>query len=691
MRARKRIGAVLLASGLAAPVCAETAGVLGVVEVRASRSAGAVGPATLSPTQALELPFSTSVLDPADFTERALRSMADLADYTPGVSRSSNYWGIDTPTFQLRGFNAGSGTSYYRDGFRYQARGPVSLANVEQVEILRGPQSALYGWAEPGGAVHLRTKLPTRERLRRVELGVNAWGQATASADLGGALGERDAFRFIFAREQGEGFRKHQSMQQTLLAPSWLRDFGGGRNLRVTAEWLDDRREPDYGVPALDGRPAPVSRRQAYTEGWGRQHSRSQRLSAHWEQPAGGGRLAAAVSHYSFRYLEYHDAQSDSTSGRTLLRGYERYPERYRWLTGYLDWSRDFAAGGGRHTFSTRLEVAREVREMERGEWDTYPSVDILAPVRGLAWAPSADFTVYDQSWRNWSIGLVLQDEIRAGNWTWLLGARIGHLRQVFDFVEHEPSPSSRHQEQRDTSVTPRIGVSWRPLPWLALHANYAAGVLPELPQRRSFDGRAFDPAEGRQWEAGLKLQPESGDWLAALTSFDIVRENVLTRDPAHAGFSIATGEQRSRGVELEWQGRLASGWFLAAQATWMDTEIVSDERYRPGNRLPYAARFGASAWLRHTLPEAVGGRWRLAVGAVHQGARWADFANTVRLPSYTRFDAGATWLAHGWSATLSIENLSGRRYWSSGVENRPAVIYPGAPRTVSLRVSVDF
>lgn len=683
------MAAVSCLAGLNAAKAGET---LATVEVHAQRGMPPLSAAALTPIPSFELPASASALQTGDFTERQPRSVADLADYLPGVSRSSNYWGVDTPTFQLRGFNAGSSTSYYRDGFRYQGRGPVAMSNVERVEILRGPQSALYGWAEPGGAVHLRTKQPTAERLRRFSAGADAWVLGRVEADLGGALGERDRFRFVFSHEAGRSFRERQSRRQTLLAPSWAHDFSGGRQLQLSAEWLEDRRDPDYGIPAMNGAPAHVPARRTYTEGWGNQHSRTQRLSGRWQQPAGDGQLSVALSYYTLRYREYHDAQSDSMAGRTLLRGYESYPERYRWLTGYVDWSRELATEGGIvHALSTRLELAREVREMDRGEWDNYTPIDILAPVRNLPWAPTADFTVYDQSWRNRSIGLVLQDEIRAGNWTWLLGARIGHLRQVFDFTEHRPAPSSRHQEQRDTAVTPRLGVSWRPLPWLALHANHARGALPELPQRRSFDGRAFDPAKGRQIEAGVKLQPESGAWLAALTHFDIVRENILTRDPAHPGFSIQTGEQRSRGIELEWQGRLAPRWFLAAQATWMDTEIVSDERYRPGNRLPYAARFGTSAWLRHTLPEADGGRWQLAAGFVHQGSRQADFANSVRLPPYTRFDAGATWRARDWSATLAVENLTDRRYYASGVENRPAVIYPGAPRTVSVRLTVDY
>jgi len=165
----------------------------------------------------------------------------------------------------------------------------------------------------------------------------------------------------------------------------------------------------------------------------------------------------------------------------------------------------------------------------------------------------------------------------------------------------------------------------------------------------------------------------------------------VLTRDLDHPAFSIQTGIQRSRGVELEWQGRLAPGWRLTAQGTWLDAFIAQDNRYTPGNRLPYALRFGASAWLTHSFAAEVSGRWSISGGIVHQGERYADFANGTRIPAYTRFDMGTSYREKAWSVTLALENAADRRYYSSGVENRPAVIYPGAPRTLSLRMNYDF
>lgn len=649
--------------------------------------------AGLSAAPRFELPLAVTTLSTAQFSDRLPKDIADLADYSPGLARRSNYWGVNTPTFQLRGFNAGDSTAYYKDGFRYQGRGPLSMANVEAVEVLRGPQSAIYGWSEPGGAVQVRVKQPSAETIRSVALQTDVWGKTAASLDLGGALGESSRFRLVTAHERGGSFRDRQSGEQTLLAPSFAHDFSGGRQLQLSLEWLDDRRSTDYGIPAVNGAPADVPVSRIYTEGWGQQHSQSTRLAARWPQPAWGGDLALAWSYYDFTYLQYLDVEPYAVSGREISRWYESYPEKYRWLTGHADWSREFRGASVSHKIAARFEMARESRALHGGVLDEYAPIDAKNPVYGQTWAPTADYSVYDQAWTNRSLGLALQDEIRSGNWTWLLGLRFSYLRQVFDYADHLPTPSEDHSIQTDHSLTPRLGVNWRVAPTLALYTNYSAGNMATLPQSRNFNGGAFAPLASRQWEGGLKMQPENGRWLASLAVFDIERSSVLTRDPAHPGFSIQTGVQQSRGVELEWQGRLARGWQLTAQATWLDAFIARDNRYTPGNRLPYAPRFGASAWLSHRFAAdpAGYGRWSVSGGVVHQGERYADFANSTRVPGYTRFDLGATYREKAWSATLALENAADRRYYASGVENRPAVIYPGAPRTLSLRLTYDF
>lgn len=646
---------------------------------------------SLSSIPLFELPLSATTLKTASFADRLPKDIADLADYSAGVSRRSNYWGVNTPTFQLRGFNAGDASAYYKDGFRYQGRGPLSMANVEAVEILRGPQSAIYGWSEPGGIVQLRVKQPTAQTVRNAALQADAWGKTSASLDLGGALGDVSRFRFVAAREQGGNFRDGQNGEQTLLAPSFAYDFSGGRQLNISLEWLNDRRSTDYGIPAVNGAPADVPVSRIYTEDWGKQHSQSTRLATRWTQPAWGGNLALALSHYRFKYLEYRDAEPYSLTGTTINRWYESYPEQYRWLTGYADWSREFGSQHLAHHIAARFEWARETRALYRGVLDDYATIDAYSPVYGQTWAPTAEHSVYDQAWTNRSLALALQDEIVSGNWTWLLGARLSYLRQVFDYADYLPVSGQDHSIQTDHSVTPRLGVNWRATPTLALYANYSAGNMATLPQSRSFSGDTFAPMASKQIEAGLKLQPVDADWLASAALFNIERSNVLTRDLDHTGFSIQTGVQRSRGLEIEWRGNIARDWKLTAQGTWLDASIAQDNRYAPGNRLPYAPRFGASAWLNHSFAANGGGRWSVSGGVVHQGERYADFANGTLIPAYTRFDLGASHKGMGWTTTLALENAANLRYYSSGVENRPAVIYPGAPRTISLKLDYDF
>lgn len=646
---------------------------------------------TLSVTPLFELPLSATTLSIEIFSDRIPKDIADLAEYSPGVSRRSNYWGVDTPTFQLRGFNAGESTAYYKDGFRYQARGPLSMANVESIEILRGPQSAIYGWSEPGGAVQVRVKQPTTQKIRKASLQTNVWGMSSANLDLAGAMSNSSRFRFVAAHEQAGSFRDQQRGDQTLLSPAFAFDFADGQQLNISFEWLDDQRSTDYGVPAINGAPADVPVSRIYTEAWGQQHSQSSRLTTRWLQPTMGGDLALALSYYDFKYLSYQDVEPYSVTGTSINRWYESYPEQYKWLTGYADWSRAFQAGSFHHHVVSRLEAAREARSLKSGVLDDYLSIDAYNPIYSQLWTPTANYSVYDQAWTNHSFALAVQDEVVIDNWTCLFGVRFSYLRQIFDYADYLPLPSLDHSIQTDRSITPRLGVNWRVTPSLALYANYSAGNMATLPQSRSFTGNTFMPMASKQIEAGLKIHPEQEDWSASAALFDIERSNVLTRDLNHAGFSIQTGVQRSRGIEIEWQGEFAKNWRITTQSTWLDAFIVQDNRYALGNQLPYTPRFGASAWISHRFLSDGVKHWSTSGGIVHQGERYADFANTTRIPPFTRLDLGVSYKEKVWSATLSLENATNLRYFSSGVENRPAVIYPGAPRTLSLKLAYDF
>jgi iron complex outermembrane receptor protein len=671
-----------------APLAMAEETVLGVVEVRSTQDPIMSGTAAmLSSLPLIESPFSTSSVAAEDMLERGAKDIADLVEYTPGVSRRSNYWGMNTPSFQFRGFNAGESSAYYRNGFRYQARGPVAMANVESVEVVRGPMSALYGWAEPGGGVYINTKQPTRTPLVEVSLQGDSWGKGQLSADLSGAFGSRGAYRWIVANENGGSFRDRQHLQQTLIAPSLAWDIGEGKQFSLAFERLDDQRSTDYGIPAINGKPADVPRSRVYTEDWGRQHSRSTRLEGRWLQPALDGKLSLGASYYTFNYLTYRDVEPHAVSGNEVLRWYEDYPERYRWITGYIDWARDFSTTSINHHFLGRLEVAKETRSLFGGVFDEYPSVNAENPVYGQIWAPSADLTLFDQSWVNRNVGLVLQDELQSGAWRWLIGTRLGYQTQHHDYTEHLPAPSSDKEAQKDKAIIPRLGVSWRANRQVFLYGNISVGKMPTLPQSRSFDGSSFRPVSSQQVELGIKIQPEIGQWLASLALFDIRRTNALTPDPAHSGYSIQTGEQQSHGIEAALQGRLAPGWHILAQSTWLDAHVARDNRYQIGNRLPYAPGSSTSGWLTHEFPSAGFGRWQLGAGVVYQSHRYADFANTTKLPSYARFDAGLTYAEKQWSATLSMENIADTTYYASGVENRPAVIYPGLPRTTSLKL----
>ena len=130
---------------------------------------------------------------------------------------------------------------------------------------------------------------------------------------------------------------------------------------------------------------------------------------------------------------------------------------------------------------------------------------------------------------------------------------------------------------QKDTAVTPRVGLNYMITPDSSAYVSYGRSFRPNL--GNNVQGTPFDPQEGSVWEAGLKWQSADQRLTASAALFNIDKTNVLTADAANPGFSIAAGKVRSRGLEADVAGQINPHWRLSANLALLDTEVQRDGR----------------------------------------------------------------------------------------------------------------
>ena len=157
------------------------------------------------------------------------------------------------------------------------------------------------------------------------------------------------------------------------------------------------------------------------------------------------------------------------------------------------------------------------------------------------------------------------------------------------------------------------------------------------------------------------------------LAVFELSQKNVLTTDPDNPGFSVQTGEVRSRGVELEALASLDSGWDIVASYTYLDQEVTKSNDDNLGKRLTGIPKHEASLWVDYTF----GRNWlqglEIGAGVRYVGSSAGDRLNTFDVPSYTLFDASLNYdmsSLHdglsGWKVAVNATNLTDKTYIAS-------------------------
>lgn len=561
---------------------------------------------------------------------------------------------------------------------------------MERIEVLKGPASILFGQAQPGGIVNLVTKKPLREPYYFLEGTVGNYGTYRGAIDLSGPLNESGTvlYRLNGYYENAGSFRDFVDGERLFIAPVITWAIGPNTSLTIDAEFTDDSRTADNGIPAIGDRPADIKRNRFLGEPFSNYKKKE----------------------YSVGYVFDHRF-NDNLSVRNAFRAQWLYPERYFPLfdsfdetTGELSRSA-YWAGGEYGNFSTQTDLIgkfttgsiqhqllfgfeySKTTENPNFKIDIpYTSINIFDPVYTRERYPKDANFFRDDTTK--TLGFYLQDQIDlADNFKFLLGGRFDSFDQTR--TTRNAGEERQESEQSDSKFSPRVGVVYQPSDTVSLYASYTSSFRPSFGARNP-DDSVFEPETGRQFEVGVKTDFLDGKLNATLAAFDIKKQNVSTEDPNNEGFSIQTGEQTSRGVELDVAGEILPGWNIIASAGYVNAFLSEDETYDVGNRLDNVPEFSSSLWTTYEIQRGNLQGLGFGLGLYYVGDRQGDLDNSYELPSYFRTDAAVYYRRNNWKAALNIRNLFDVEYFA-GSDSSRTQIQPGAPFTVLGSFSVEF
>ena len=216
--------------------------------------------ATRTDTPILETPASVQVIPRQVLEDQQVIRIEDALSNLSGVTFAGTFAGLDVD-FNIRGFDD---APIFRDGFRqfgFGNDGIPELANLERIEVLRGPASILYGEIQPGGVINLVTKQPLAEPFYEAKLQAGNRGLISPSLDISGPLTSDNRLRYrlnaLYRNE--DSFRDfEQNIERFFAAPvlSWL--ISDRTDLTLQLEYSDYEGPFEVGLPAIGDSVADV-------------------------------------------------------------------------------------------------------------------------------------------------------------------------------------------------------------------------------------------------------------------------------------------------------------------------------------------------------------------------------------------------------------------------------------------------
>jgi catecholate siderophore receptor len=638
-----------------------------------------------------DIPQSVNVLPQQLLQDQGVRSMESALKWVPGVGLSHGDGQRDQVT--IRGFTAIS--DQFIDGLRDDALYFRDLSNIEQVEVIKGPASVLYGRGSSGGLINRITKKPGIDKTE-VAATVGSWNQRRGEFDLARNFAESGiAFRVTGAVERADSYRDQQFLKREALSPSLLFKLSSDTSLLLQADYLSDRRVTDFGIPAYRGRPVDVPARTYYGAANARDTDYTQsNVTA----------LGFTFNHRfndqlsvrnAFRRYDYSLDRNNTLVGsvnETTLRASLNRSNVRRDEDGYFnqtELTQKLDVAGTKHQILYGVEFGKQDKDQLFRTQNNIATVSLFNPVPpvlpfNVMAAPSTD-----------NLGIMktasayVQDLVTfSDHWKALAGVRYDRFEQETE----ERRPGQPNLSRTDRAWSPRVGLVYQP----TLTQSYYASVSKSFqPSGESFPLAANNadiaPERTTNQEIGAKFDLFNGNASATASLFRLERTNIKATDPV-SNRLIPIGVQRTDGLELTFSGELPGGWQIWSGYAYLDAVVTSSiardaGQAVEGKRATLTPKHSANLWLTKNLGHGL----RAGAGINYVADRFANPGNTVTLPSYTAVDAMVGYKLAKFDLQLNINNLFNRDYIVSGHGTSPNLNLPGAPRNVQLTARYAF
>ncbi len=682
-------------------------------------------------TEIKDLPQSVSYASKELMADQGAIRIGDVVKNFSGVNQFTFY-----DDLTIRGFRVnGQSNTQLINGLRTSTgfwKQPLTNY-LERVEVLKGPSSALYGNASPGGVVNRVTKKPLNETRRSVSMSLGSFNTLRALADFTGPANKDSSllYRLNLGYEDANSFRDLQFDKNVVIAPSL--SFVASEKTRVNVDLVynNSNSRLDRGQSVIGN--DLYSTKQSLALSAGNDYLNEQTymvtLSAnHRFSDALSFNVAYSKTGYQEDLYEHRSANAYAKDGKgadisnlVAMQIFKRKRKRYiDNLSGYLNYNAetgilkhkivagyDFGSekmpvGASQLTASGYLNAARTgtIAQFDTAKIANYALDKNGNPVPNV---PSFDLnnTINSQRLQDDSKAIFapttlaptyyylnagyVQDQIKIGRFQALLGVRYEYYT---DFANYA---SPKEEKTHSSAWLPRFGLVYTVNNNVNVYGSYVTGYNPQSVSIISNPnaGGPFDPLTSNMVEFGAKSSWFE-DRLGITTAIYQIEQNNTLYPTGNGDEQRQVGKERARGFEFDITGRILPNWSILASYAYNDAKIV--ESLNPdelGRQKPNAPRNTANIWTRYNFIRGPLSGFGLGVGANYVDKRNLSINLKQSIPDYTLLNAAVYYRVNKVQLQFNANNITGKKYWVGGYDY--IRLFPGAPSNYLLTLTYDF
>ena len=641
-----------------------------------------------------DIPQSLTIVPRQLMQDRNADSLREALRNVPGLTFNAGEGGRIGDNITLRGYSAVG--DLYLDGIRDIAQYNRETFNLEQIDVLRGSASMLFGRGSTGGIINQVSKVPAPIDQFTTALTYGSHDYKRATLDAQQAIGDTAAIRLNAMKTDAGSFRDFVHADRWGVAPS-LR-FGVDTDDDVTLAYyhLEEENVPDYGVPYFQGKPLDVPVQRFYgLANADREHNRTGIGTATWNHRFdldSALRIAVRKADYTRdlsavapRLSDNPEIIADDTviNRQRQARGGDEHV-----LTGQTDFTAVRNLAGMDHRLLAGVEVTRE----DADRWTLAndvpnPSTTVGSPDANPELPPEYFTSVRRTnpvSYHAETVGLYVQDMIELSpDWKLLAGARWDH----FD-ADYERAPPAGPLSRLDRQWSFRTGALYQPTRVSTYYAAFGTSYNPSGELYALDDRTANTPPEkNRNLELGAKWDVLHGELSLRAAIFRSEKRNERNTDLAQPDIALLSGRRHTDGIEFEAAGRITPDWEVFGGIALMRAKIdvASAQQANTEGKAPLnTPDYTANVWTTYRFAPG----WKLGGGLEAVGARWANNTNTNEVPAYSRWDAMVEYSERHYALRLNVLNVFDQTYYQGVYAGH---VVPGTTRSVQFTVELYY